>query len=343
MAKLFGAPALIALVILSFWIASWSTPKAKIYGGLFVLLALEILPLLLFVGNTVYPSNYYIAPNDEIVIQRFPGNVWEGKATGTVDADVVAAYDWQHGKRTDASGNPLKFFTRKTDGTILVYPYPVEKGTVLSRLDMATTDAYTKQELARARTFLETGDREKAKKILSDLQVLNPHDDDVYRLGQQIKLQEQDEVARLEAERQAEELRQQEQLRQQEDELAAKAESENDTDVIADSSNTKSSRSRISGPNISRRRTSYTRETSYEKPYRPQYQEPYRAPVVEQYRPSFSSPKIETPKTTVRPPSASNAEQPKEKKGMSTKKKILITGGIIGAGVVLEEIIRRRR
>lgn len=383
-AKLLGIPAVFLLTIFVFWIGSWRSPKSIIYGALILGLALELIPLGLFLGNSAYPSSYYIDPQGNVVLSSFPGNVFNGKLKGAVNDNVIAAYDWQQGRKHDSAGKPLLFYREKGDGTVLVYDHPVENGEILQGLNNAVLEKFEAQQISRAQLFLQEGDLSKAKEILDTVLRLDPYADAAYRLNQIIKQREDEaraeeerqaaeaEAARLEAER-AE--AQQVQEEGEEEQSEADALSESDEEEV---SNNLPERPRKAAVANHYRRRSYPRynvapdwSSAPQLPPPPQYSSaPRTAPRSTYYpqpqaappaptriivrAPATPSPVIVLPSRTVtgRPTqSVTTTDSPRatvtqpdaeRKKGMSVKKKLIITGAIAGGILTTWAILKHR-
>lgn len=365
-ARLIGIPVVVFLTIIIFWIGSWQSAKSKIYAGLILILLVELFPLVMYIGNNEYPSVYYIDPQGEIVLSSFPGNVFQGESKGYVNDDVIAAYDWQHGKTKDSAGRPLLFYWQKPDGTISVYEWPVDHGEVLHRLDRTTFQKYELQQLDRAKSFIKEGDLVKAKDILKSILDQDPNDDDAYCLNRQIKQREED--AKAEAERQAAEQAEAERKAKEEKEKAeaAAASITDETEETAKNYQPQERKEEVAANHVRRyhpRRSYYSAYYSEPEPYyystpRTYSQQPsssYYQTTPQYYQPQQSAPRTqyrESPVTVVptqtqpsyyptQPSTPTVIQvQPERKKGMSWKKKLGIIGAIAG-GVAIEEIIRR--
>jgi len=363
--RIVGVPFLVLLTIGVFWLSSWSSTKAIIYGSLMLLLILELIPMGLFVGRNAYPTSYYIDPQGKVVLSTFPGNVFEGKAMGKVNDDVIAAYDWQQGKTKDSSGRPLRFFRTRPDGTILVFEFPVENGEILRPLDNQTLERYESQQLNRAESFSRDGDLAKAKDILSAILSYDPYADEAYRLNQRIKQQEED--AKAEAEKVAKAEADRLEAERLEKEAAAKTEATLSENQVKNNAATEVVKSTVSRNHPQRYRTArnyavdydYSPPTSYysASPSR-QTSASYQQAPVQVYRPTNPQPPptVQPQQTYVysypSPGFVSNQVQPnsvnqsrvrsERKKGNSWKKKLLIGGAII-SGIAIEEVIRHNR
>lgn len=203
-----GLPSFVIFFLLFWLISAIPSLETKITASILVIfLALLILPSL-FLRNK-HSSYYFITPNSEIVLSTFPGDEFSGKSLGEVNDVILKAYDWQQGNKTDASGKTRRFYRIKPDGSVLIHDHPVENQEVLRELDNETLEVFEKQQIQRAKSFLEEKDLKKAREILSQIQELDPYADSVYRLLRDIEReekasreeQEKAEAARLEAER----------------------------------------------------------------------------------------------------------------------------------------------
>ncbi|HKP45544.1 MAG TPA: hypothetical protein VJT50_03030 [Pyrinomonadaceae bacterium] len=362
--RIVGIPALIVLIIAVFWISSWSSTKAIIYGSLVLALVLELVPMFLFLRND-FPSSYYIDPQGRVVLSTFPGNVFEGRSKGSVNDDVLAAYNWQQGKTSDPSGKLLRFYRVRPDGTVLIFEYPVENGEVLHSLDNATLEKYEAQQLNRADSFIREGDLVKAKEILRNILNYDPYADKAYRLNRRIEQQEEQEKA--EAERIATEKAEAERLAAEESETATAQNddestrdgSPNSTPVVRNHSQRYRSRQYSSEYYPAEQPSYYTppassccRQSSitYAQPAQ-NYVQPAQTYVQPQppqavrpsYPPPSNVPQVSTPVQNPTVTYVMNRQsQTERKKGMSWKKKFLI-GLAIAGGVATEEVIRHNR